>query len=135
MRAQQIEQCLEAVAERVGDPTEQVYARLFAMAPALRELFVRDTDGSVRGQMLQQVFDTVLDLVGENHYAGVLIATEWVNHQNLGVPASQFELFFSAMIESFREILGADWTPGYEQAWASVTDEVRGLVAARASLG
>jgi hemoglobin-like flavoprotein len=132
MRAQAIEASLEAVAARVGDPTPQVYARLFQHAPALRALFVRDTDGSVRGQMLQQVFETVLDLVEGNHYGGTLIASEWVNHQNLGVPAGQFELFFTAMIEAFRDILGDDWTPAFDEAWASVTAQVADIVAQRA---
>jgi len=132
MRAQAIEASLEAVAARVGDPAQQVYARLFQHAPALRALFVRDTDGSVRGQMLQQVFETVLDLVEGNHYGGTLIASEWVNHQNLGVPAGQFELFFTAMIEAFRDILGDDWTPAFDEAWASVTAQVADIVAQRA---
>ncbi|MEI8302244.1 MAG: globin [Burkholderiales bacterium] len=132
MRAQAIEASLEAVAARVGNPAPQVYARLFQHAPALRALFVRDTDGSVRGQMLQQVFETVLDLVEGNHYGGTLIASEWVNHQNLGVPAGQFELFFTAMIEAFRDILGDDWTPAFDEAWASVTAQVADIVAQRA---
>ena len=102
MQAHLIEASLEAVAHHMGDPTATIYARLFELAPALRELFVRDTDGSVRGQMLQQVFDTVLDLVGDDRYASVLIGTEWVNHQNLGVPGDQFSLFFTAIIDSFR---------------------------------
>ena len=131
MRAEAIEQSLAAVAERAGDPTEQVYRRLFEMAPELRALFVRDTDASVRGQMLQQVFETVLDLVGDNHYASVLIATEWVNHQNLGVPARQFELFFDAMIDTFRDILAEQWSPAFAQAWRSVSAEVAEIVAQR----
>ena len=133
MRAQAIEASLEAVALRAGDPTHQVYDRLFELAPALRELFVRDTDASVRGQMLQQVLETVLDLVGDDHYAGVLIGTEWVNHQNLGVPAAQFALFFTAMIDAFRTILGNDWTPAFEAAWQSVSDQIDTLIARRAA--
>jgi hemoglobin-like flavoprotein len=132
MQAQAIEASLEAVAARVGDPAPQVYARLFALEPALQTLFVRDTDGSVRGQMLQQVFETVLDLVGGDHYGGTLIASEWVNHQNLGVPAAQFALFFTAMIDAFRDILGDDWTPAFEQAWASVTAQVAEIIEQRA---
>ena len=132
MNAQLIESSLEAVAERVGDPSAQVYEKLFAMAPELRELFVRDTDGSVRGQMLQQVFETILDLVGENLYAEVLIGTEWVNHQSLGVPSRQFELFFDAMIASFRDILGDQWTSEMEQAWRAVTRRVSDIIARRA---
>jgi hemoglobin-like flavoprotein len=132
MHAQLIEASLEAIAHHAGDPTESVYARLFELAPPLRALFVRDTDGSVRGQMLQQVFDTVLDLAGEDRYASVLIGTEWVNHQNLGVPGEQFSLFFTAMIDTFRAQLGAAWTAEFDTAWLEVAARVRAIIAARA---
>lgn len=131
MNAEVIERCLEAVAERVGDPSEIVYRRLFELAPDLEALFVRDTDGAVRGQMLQQVFETLLDLVGSNHYAEVLIGTEWLNHQNLGVPARQFELFFEAMIASFRDVLGPQWTPETDAAWRAVMARIGGIIAQR----
>ncbi|MBK8767294.1 MAG: globin [Burkholderiaceae bacterium] len=131
MNAEVIERCLEAVAERVGDPSEIVYRRLFELAPDLEALFVRDTDGAVRGQMLQQVFETLLDLVGSNHYAEVLIGTEWLNHQNLGVPARQFELFFEAMISSFRDVLGPQWTPEIEAAWQSVVTRIGAIILQR----
>ena len=131
MNADLIERSLEAVAERVGDPSQQVYRRLFELAPELEELFVRDTDGAVRGQMLQQVFETILDLVGSNAYAEVLIGTEWINHQNLGVPARQFELFFEAMISSFREVLGKQWTPEIDGAWRAVNARIGEIIAQR----
>ncbi|HPU53196.1 MAG TPA: hypothetical protein PK359_16680 [Burkholderiaceae bacterium] len=132
MNAELIERSLEAVAERVGDPAQIVYARLFEMAPNLKDLFVRDTDGAVRGQMLHQVFEMILDLVGGNHYAEVLIATEWLNHQDLGVPASQFDLFFQAMISSFRDALGPQWTPEIDAAWREVMNRIGEIIARRA---
>jgi hemoglobin-like flavoprotein len=133
MHTHPIEASLEAVARHLGDPTAQVYARLFEREPALRALFVRDTDGSVRGQMLQQVIETVLDLAGDDRYASVLIGTEWVNHQNLGVPGEQFSLFFTAMIETFRVELGEAWTPEFDAAWEAVLSRVTEIVAARAA--
>jgi hemoglobin-like flavoprotein len=51
MRADLITRSLELVAEH-GDPTSLVYARLFAAHPEMEKLFVRDTDGGVRGNML-----------------------------------------------------------------------------------
>ena len=39
--------------------------------------------------MLQRAFETLLDLADQGHYGKGLIATEWVNHQNLGVPPEQ----------------------------------------------
>ena len=129
MSAELIERSLELVAERVGDPADLVYQRLFDMAPELRELFVRDPDGSVRGEMLHRAFETILDLVGDDRYAEGMIATEWVNHQNVGVPPQQFELFFVAMTDTFRGVLGEQWTPEVEGAWQSVNAKVSGIIA------
>ncbi len=132
VNADLIERSLEAVAQQVGDPTERVYRRLFELAPELEALFTRDSDGAVRGQMLQQVFETILDLVGSNAYAEVLIGTEWLNHQNLGVPAQQFELFFEAMISTFRDVLGEQWTPEFDGAWRAVNTRIGEIIARRA---
>ena len=56
---------LEALAERVGDPAPQVYARLFAAYPEMEALFVRDTTGAVRGEMLALTFECLLDIGGQ----------------------------------------------------------------------
>jgi len=48
-----ISETLERVAERVGDPTPFVFQRLFADAPEIEALFIRDPAGLVRGQMFQ----------------------------------------------------------------------------------
>ncbi|HEY0438024.1 MAG TPA: hypothetical protein VGC92_15395, partial [Phenylobacterium sp.] len=71
-----MEASLEALAERVGDPTAQVYARLFAEFPQTEALFVRDSNGAVRGEMLAVAFQCLLDMGGAGAYAANLIAAE-----------------------------------------------------------
>jgi hemoglobin-like flavoprotein len=126
-----IEKSLEAVADRVGDPTPLVYQRLFASNPDLQALFLRDHDNSVKGQMLQQVIDAVLDFIGPRGFADGLFATEWVNHQGIGVPGEQFTQFFEVMLDTFRDALGADWTPEFDQAWRTVIDDIGAAIAQR----
>src|SRR5207253_3077319 len=75
-----IEESLERLAERAGDPTAEVYARLFVRYPEMEALFVRDVDGAVKGEMLAKVFECALDLSGPNAYAANFIACEVVNH-------------------------------------------------------
>ena len=53
---------LELLSERAGDVTDEVYARLFARYPELEAMFSMDTDGGVRGSMLMQAFDCLMDL-------------------------------------------------------------------------
>jgi hemoglobin-like flavoprotein len=124
-----IEESLERLAERAGDPTPAVYARLFARYPEMEALFARDVDGAVRGEMLAKMFECALDLAGPNAYAANFIRCEVVNHEGLGVPPEVFPGFFEVAVETFRGVLGAGWTPAYEAAWGDLVAQVRDLTA------
>ncbi len=124
MNAQLIEHSLDLVVERVGDPGALIYQRLFAQMPELEELFVRDTDGSVRGEMLQRAFEALLDLARDGHYAKGLISTEFVNHQGLGVPPEQFELFFTVIVDIVRQVLAEQWSDEIEDSWRALSRRV-----------
>lgn len=115
-----LEASLELAAERAGDITPLVYARLFAAWPEMEALFVRDTDGSVRGQMLSQALEALLDLAGPGHFGANLIAAEIVNHENLGVPPEIFGRFFEAVRDAVAEACGADWTAEMAESWGKV---------------
>nr|MEA2798111.1 hypothetical protein [Phenylobacterium sp.] len=108
---------LETLAERVGDPGPQVYARLFAAYPEMEALFVRDTTGAVRGEMLAMAFECILDIGGAGAYAANLIAAERVNHEGVGVPPEVFGRFFPMLAETCRELLGDAWTGEVDAAW------------------
>jgi hemoglobin-like flavoprotein len=127
-RAQVIERSLQAVVDRVGDPGEQVYARLFELLPDALPLFVRDRTGQVRGEMLQRAFETVLDLVHAGHFARGMLHAEYVNHRQIGVPNGAYDVFFTAIVDALRNILGAEWSEQEEGAWQSVRDEIAAIV-------
>jgi len=116
MDAGLIVRSLELVAER-GDPAPLVYARLFAAHPDMERLFVRDTNGLVRGNMLAEAINGILDFIDRDNYGGNLMRIEIVNHENLGVPRDVFPTFFTAMRDTFAEILGRDWDSETDAAW------------------
>jgi hemoglobin-like flavoprotein len=118
--AQVVAGSLELLAERVGDPAPQVYARLFAQHPEMQALFVRDTSGAVRGEMLAVAFECILDMGGAGAYAANLIAAERVNHEGVGVPPEIFGRFFPLLAETCRDLLGETWTDEMEAAWADL---------------
>ena len=115
----EIERSLELVAER-GDPAPLVYARLFAEHPEMEALFVRDTTGAIRGNMLAEVITAVLDFAGPNHYGANLMRAEIVNHEHLGVPPENFCAFFTTTRDVFAKILGEEWTPAIDAAWHEI---------------
>ncbi|WGM40581.1 globin [Caulobacter sp. NIBR1757] len=127
MAADLIRQSLERLAERQGDPTARVYARLFAVRPDAKPLFVGDRTGAARGEMLSQAFAALLDLAEGGDQGARLIAIERINHEGLGVEPAVFADFFPVVAEVVREGLGEDWTPDVAQAWAALTDRARSL--------
>jgi hypothetical protein len=128
-----LEHSLEQVVERIGDPAPRVYDALFAQEPQLRAMFIGDPLGSVRGEMFHRVIDTLIDVAGERPYAAGMIAAEWYNHQMNGVSAAQFQGFFDAVVQVFRQALGDDWTPQIDAAWRNTLLRV-GEITAQAAL-
>ncbi|MDR3506285.1 MAG: globin [Caulobacteraceae bacterium] len=124
MDADLILRSFEIVAERRPDPAPLVYGRLFARFPDMRPLFVRDDDGSVKGEMLSRAFEAILDFIGRRHFAHTLIQCEVVTHEGYGVPPEVFGTFFGAIKDAFAEILGPDWTPLMAEAWSELLAEL-----------
>lgn len=114
---------LQLVADRHGDPADAIYRRLFAEHPELEALFVMDRDGGVRASMVQQGFECIIDQVGPRLVAPQIVAAARMHHDGYGVPANRFDAFFTAMRDTFRELLGPDWSPAMETAWAELLRE------------
>lgn len=107
---------LELVAER-GDPAALVYARLFASHPQMQALFVHDTSGDVRGNMLAEALTALIDFADRDAYGSNLMRAEIVNHENLGVPREVFGAFYGTIRDTFAEVLGTAWTNEIDTAW------------------
>ena len=94
---------------------------------------MRDIDGGVRGNMLQQVFEALLDAVGEGAFGANLIRCEIVNHESLGVPPEVFRSFFPVVRDTIREILADKWTPAMESAWGTLLHRIEAVVREQAA--
>jgi hemoglobin-like flavoprotein len=108
---------LELAGERGGDLTPLVYARLFADHPDMEALFVRDTNGAVKGEMLMRVIEAILDFIGGRTYASHLIQCEVVTHDGYGVPPKVFAVFFGTVAATVREVVGEAWSSEMAAAW------------------
>jgi hemoglobin-like flavoprotein len=117
---------LDRVAERVGDPTPLIFERLFAEMPEVEALFIRDKGGLVRGQMFPVTMESLLDFLGDRSYGANLVQIERVNHQGLGVEPEIFDRFYLTVMETFKTVLGADWTAEMETVWTRVIAELTG---------
>ena len=129
MDAEAITHSLELAAERSGDLAPRVYGRLFASHPEMQALFVRDTTGAVKGEMLARVFEMVLDYVDAGAYAEGMIRNEVVTHAGYDVPPEIFPLFFDVVAETLREAAGSEWTPEMGRAWDALLADFRRFAA------
>ncbi|UPT61766.1 MAG: globin [Hyphomonadaceae bacterium JAD_PAG50586_4] len=127
-----ITQSLEIASERGGDLTDAVYARLFQDRPEFEALFVMDTDGAVRGEMLSRVFDAILDFIGERAYAHNLIHAEASNHDGYNVPRKDFALFFRTVAQTVRDASGGTWSTQTDDAWSRLLEEIDLFIIANA---
>lgn len=119
-----IELSLEIAADRVDDIAPQVYQKLFARYPELEALFVRDTTGAVKGEMLARTIEALLDFIGPRAYARHMVQTEAVTHEGYGVPREVFPAFFTAIADSIRDVLGDDWTEDMKLSWQAMLAEI-----------
>ena len=111
---------LALVADRVGDPTGPLYQSLFEQYPAFEDLFVLDTDQSVRGSMLMHVFECIDDYFAGNRVAFSFVASSRIVHEGYGVPQDQFDLFFVTLKDFCRKALGDDWSDEMEAEWSTM---------------
>jgi len=124
---------LERVAGKCGDPTPLVYDRLFTQHPDVKAFFVLDTDDGVKGHMLQEALENLIDYSGEGQTAGHFIRAELVNHDNLGIPPDVFRTFFPVLRDTFKEVLGDEWTAEMETAWRGLLADLDGMIAEEAA--
>ena len=115
---------LELAGEACADPAPMVYARLFAEHPDMEALFVRDTDGSVRGEMLSRVFEAILDFIDRRAYGAQMIQCEVVTHEGYGVPPEVFGVFFRTVAATLRAIVGPAWSPDIDASWSVLLDQL-----------
>ena len=105
------------LAAAAGDLTHAIYARLFREQPQMEGLFWRDSNGAIKGEMLAQVFNAIIDFVGERRYADKLIQCEVVTHDGYDVPPSVFATFFNVVAAELRNACGVRWSKDMQAAW------------------
>lgn len=123
-QAELIEASLALAAERGGDLTPRVYARLFAARPDLEPLFGKDVNDSVKGEMLAQAFDTISDFIGDRVYADHLLRSHSITHDGYKVPPAVFFSFFGVVAKTIAEVIGPDWHGEMAAAWEALLAEI-----------
>lgn len=118
---------LERAGEACADPAPLVYRRLFEMKPEYESLFVMDTDGGVRGSMLETCFNAILGVLENDPTQRVMISSARFSHGGYGVSETDLDLMFQAIRDTFRDLLGPDWTPAHDKAWTELLSGIAAI--------
>jgi hemoglobin-like flavoprotein len=115
---------LELAAERCEDLTPLVYERLFRERPETRTMFRTHGSALVKGSMLELSIDAILDFVGERKASHRLIFCEVQSHDAYGTSPELFNVFFTVIADTVRDLLGDDWTPAMDTAWRTLREDL-----------
>ena len=116
-----LEASLELAVARIGDPQPAIYARLFALHPAMEAEFWRDGSGRIRGEMLARSFEMLFDLAAphapQGGWGGAFLGTEAITHDAYGIDRAVFADFLPIVADVIRAACGAGFTHAMAAAW------------------
>ena len=123
-----ITESLELAAVRCDDLTPLVYERLFLVRPETRGLFRSDPKNLIKGSMLELAIEAILDLAGDRKGSHRLIFSEVQSHDAYGTKPEIFSVFFVAIADVVRDLLGDRWTADIEEAWQTILTQLQDYV-------
>lgn len=108
--------------------TEHFYARMFKHNPELEHTF--NMTNQKTGKQKTALFDAIVAYA--NHLDNVAVLEHAVNrisnkHASLHIQPGDYDIVGHHLIETFRELLGADFTPEIESAWTNAYIQLANL--------
>ena len=102
--------------------TQDLYRRLFALAPPAEQLFRGDMES--QGQMLSHMMQFLVHAMSRPEFMTLGLRDLRRRHDGYGVGSEYYPAFRQAFLESARGILGERHTPHVEKAWADTIDRI-----------
>ncbi len=102
--------------------TQDLYRRLFALAPPAEGLFRGDMES--QGQMLSHMMQFLVHAMSRPEFMTLGLRDLGRRHDGYGVASDYYPAFRQAFLESARGILGERHTPQVEKAWADTIDMI-----------
>lgn len=118
-----LESSFAKIKDRGAEFSEIFYRTLFADYPEVKPLF-HQTDMQEQGKKLFASLAVVVENLRRPENLASRLRAMGERHADYGVCANHYPMVGEAMLKSFEEILGTDWTPELRQAW---TDAYRAV--------
>jgi hemoglobin-like flavoprotein len=124
---QALKTSFDLVAPRGGDLMPVFYARLFAVAPAVRPLFAA-TDLERQKTMLLDVLVLLRRSLDDLPGIASTLRRLGARHVAYGARPEHYPVVGEVLIASMAEIAGPAWRPEYERAWSAAFGIVAGAM-------
>lgn len=108
--------------EELASGSRRFYENLFHRAPGLRALFRDDLSG--QGMKFMSTLRTIIVALKDKELLHSELKPLGEGHAKLGVVAINFVPMGEALIDTFREILGREFTAEMENAWRKAYIEI-----------
>jgi hemoglobin-like flavoprotein len=102
--------------------TQDLYRRLFVLAPAAKALFRGDMDS--QGQMLSHMMQFLVHAMSRPEIMKLSLRDLGRRHDAYGVAAEYYPAFRQAFLESAGGVMGERHTPEVEKAWGDTIDMI-----------
>ena len=116
---------------RAGIVSLLFYQRLFNLAPGVRSLFTGDIE--TQGVKLMAMLRTVIDSLDAPGDIVPLLHEMGRRHAGYGVQDSQYDLVGQALLETFADVLGGEFSSDAREAWAAAYHWIAGCMKAGAA--
>ena len=127
-----LETSFDLVAPRGDQLVEMFYVRLFAAAPAVKELFAGTDLPRQRTVLLRTLVLLRKALRGLDAIVPALRSLG-ARHVAYGVRPDHYPVVADALIAAMAEVAGAAWQPRYERAWSAALEVVSSVMLAGAN--
>jgi len=87
-----------------------------------------DTDGGVRGAMLETCFNAILGLADDAPTQRVIISSSRFSHTAYGLAEADLDIIFGVIRDTVRDLNGAAWTAEAAAAWDTRLAEIAAIV-------
>lgn len=119
-----LEDTLEKIVERIGDPVPTIYDALFKAHPASIPLFERTSGNRYKGLMVEQTLFVLQCVAEKDASIANQIQNSAFSHDGYGVGSATYWDFFPLVRDVFRETLGEDWSEAHETVWNSLLQRI-----------
>ena len=127
-----LETSFDLVAPRGDELVEMFYVRLFAAAPAAKELFA-GTDLPRQRTVLLRTLVLLRKALRDLDAIVPALRSLGARHVAYGVRPDHYPVVADALIAAMAEVAGAAWQPRYERAWSGALEVVSGVMLAGAN--